>query len=203
MGMPLVSATLEGNGADDPLYLPAWQKMVKVIGHKNFIIRSRLQSWVDCNPRSNCSKWGYLLRSCAHSFCNILNTSFNGYSTHQQRLWRFVYQGHDEVEPAVGKGFEVELGKFWLNKETNSWVRWHERYLVVYSQSLAGSTIRGQQQRINTAQTALNNLAAKPGQDREQLSHKVENILKRYRVKDFFSTMITEEISKQTRHVGL
>lgn len=28
MGMPLVSATLAGNGADDPLYFPTWQKMV-------------------------------------------------------------------------------------------------------------------------------------------------------------------------------
>ncbi|GAA6623542.1 DUF4277 domain-containing protein [Scytonema sp. NUACC26] len=37
MGMPLVSATLEGNGADDPLYFPTWQQMVKVIGHKNFV----------------------------------------------------------------------------------------------------------------------------------------------------------------------
>ncbi len=51
-------------------------------------------------------------------------------------------RAHEE-EPAVGKGFEVELGKFWLNKETNKWVRWHERYLVVYSQSLATSMIRG------------------------------------------------------------
>ena len=37
MGMPLVSATLEGNGADDPLYFPTWQKLQKVIGHKNFV----------------------------------------------------------------------------------------------------------------------------------------------------------------------
>ena len=42
MGMPLVSATLEGNGADDPVYFPTWQKMVKVIGHEKFVIRSRL-----------------------------------------------------------------------------------------------------------------------------------------------------------------
>ena len=74
--------------------------------------------------------------------------------------------------------------------------------MVVYSQSLAASAIRGQQQRINQAETALKSLAKKPGDDREQLSYKVENILKRYRVKDFFSTMITEEITKQTRHVG-
>ncbi len=37
MGMPLVSATLEGNGADDPLYFPTWEKIVKVIGHKKFV----------------------------------------------------------------------------------------------------------------------------------------------------------------------
>ncbi|KAB8314459.1 transposase, partial [Tolypothrix campylonemoides VB511288] len=108
----------------------------------------------------------------------------------------------DEEEPAVGKGFEVELGKFWFNEETNKWVRWHERFLVVYSQSLAASMIRGQQQRINSAQTALNKLAAKPGEDPQALAHKVENILERYRVKDFFNTTITEQITQQTRHVG-
>jgi transposase len=108
----------------------------------------------------------------------------------------------DEEKAAVGKGFEVELGKLWLKKETNKWVRWHERYLVVYSQSLAVSAIRGQQQRILTAQTALNKLATKPGDNREQLIQKVENILQRYRVKDFFLTTITEEITKLSRHLG-
>ncbi len=55
---------------------------------------------------------------------------------------------------------------------------------------------------LNTAQTALNKLAHKPGIDQEKLSHKVENILKRYRVNDFFSTMITQESTKLSRHVG-
>ena len=36
-GIPLVSATLPGNGADDPLYWPTWQRMAKVIGHKHFV----------------------------------------------------------------------------------------------------------------------------------------------------------------------
>ncbi|MEH1836976.1 MAG: hypothetical protein V7L29_34290 [Nostoc sp.] len=96
----------------------------------------------------------------------------------------------------------MELGKFWFKEETNKWVCWHERYLVVYSPSLAASAIRSQQQRINTAQTALNKLSAKPGQDREQLTHKVENIKKRYRVSDLFSTIITQETLVENRHVG-
>lgn len=108
----------------------------------------------------------------------------------------------DQLEPPVGKGFEVELGKFWGLPETNKLLRWHERYLVVYSQSLAASKIHGQQQRINKAQTALDKLAKKPGDDQEQLSYKVENILKRYRVNDFFLTTIIEETLVKTRHIG-
>lgn len=73
--------------------------------------------------------------------------------------------------------------------------------MVVYSPSLAASAIRGQQQRINSAQTALNKLAAKPGEDSQQLTHKVENILERYRVKDFFNIRITEQIIQLPRHV--
>jgi transposase len=108
----------------------------------------------------------------------------------------------EEQETSVVKGFEVELGKFCLNPETNKWVRWHERYLVVYSQNLALSAINSQHQRIHQAQQALEKLANKPGNEPDILSSKVENILKRYRVTDFFSTTITEETQTQTRHIG-
>ena len=201
MGMPLVSATLEGNGADDPLYLPTWQQMAKVIGHKKFVFIA------DCKAGSIATRAA--IAANGGIYCVPVPMS----GQHPQYLQQWVLDPpsetmeirlprQDELEPAVGKGLEVELGKFWLNEETNRWVRWHERYLVVYSHSLAASAIRGQQQRINTAQTALNKLAAKTGNDREQLSYKVENILKRYRVQDFFSTMITEEMLTETRYVG-
>jgi transposase len=201
MGMPLASATLEGNAADDPLYFPTWQQMAKVIGHKNFVFIA------DCKAGSIATR----AQIAANRGIYCVPVPMSG--QHPQYLKQWVLSPpaetveirlarQDEEEPAVGKGFEVELGKFWLNEETNKWVRWHERYLVVYSQSLAASTIRGQQQRIQSAQTALEKLAAKPGIERGELTQKVENILKRYRVKDFFSTIITEEIIQQIRHVG-
>jgi len=55
---------------------------------------------------------------------------------------------------------------------------------------------------MKSAQTALFQLAAKPGEDRGELAQKVENILKRHRVNDFFSTTITEETLVTTRHIG-
>ena len=201
MGMPLVSATVEGNGADDPLYFPTWQKMAQVIGHKKFIFIADCKAGAIATRATIAANGGI--------YCFPVPMS----GQHPQYLKQWVLNPpaeiqsirlprQDEEEPAVGKGFEVELGKFWLNEETNKWVRWHERYLVVYSQSLAASTIRGQQQRINKAQTALDKLAKKPGDDREQLTQKVENILKRYRVNDFFSTTIIEETLVTTRQIG-
>ena len=201
MGMPLVSATLEGNGADDPLYFPTWQKIKKVIGHPKFIFIA------DCKAGSIATRGNIAFNQ--GIYCVPVSMS----GQHSQYLKQWVLdppvksidirlpQQEDSVA-AVGKGFEVELGKFWFNKETNKWVRWHERYLVVYSRSLATRAIHGQQQRINKAQNALEKLAKKPGDNREQLIYKVENILKRHRVKNFFSTTITEETQIETRYVG-
>lgn len=201
MGMPLVSTTLEGNGSDDPLYFPTWQKIAQVIGHKKFVFIA------DCKAGSIATR----AQIAASKGIYCVPVAMSG--QHPQYLQQWVLNPpaeivpirlprQDELEPEVGKGFEVELGKFWFNKQTNKWVRWLERYLVVYSQSLAASMIRGQQQRILTAETALQSLANKPGIDREQLTHKIENILQRYRVKNFFSTTITEQITKKTRHLG-
>ena len=37
MGMPLLGATLSGNGTDESHYLPTWQKLVEIIGHQDFL----------------------------------------------------------------------------------------------------------------------------------------------------------------------
>jgi len=36
-GVPLLTATLKGNAADDPGYFPAWQQMAKTLGHCHFL----------------------------------------------------------------------------------------------------------------------------------------------------------------------
>jgi len=45
-GVPLVSETLDGNAGDPPIYLPVWRRMVKVIGHTDwlFVGDSKLHS---------------------------------------------------------------------------------------------------------------------------------------------------------------
>jgi len=200
-GIPLVSATLPGNGADDPLYWPTWQRMAQVIGHKHFVFIA------DCKAAAIATRAQIASEKGVYCFPVPM--------TGQHPLWlkqwvlnppspsieiRLPKQDADEA--AVGKGFEVELGHFWLNADTQKWVRWHERYLVVYSQSLATAQIRGLQQRLEHAQTALEKLSAKPGEELAQLNLKVEAILNRHRVKEFFWVTLTSQTHTQTRYIG-
>jgi len=189
-GIPLVSATLAGNGADDPLDWPTWQQMATVIEHKQFVFLADCKAGAIATRASIASNGGI--------YCFPL--PMTGQNPELLKQWvldpprtsvEIRLPQQDEDEPAVGRGLEVELGKFWLNRETNKWVRWDERYLVVYSHTLAAAAIRGQQQRLERATVALSNLAAQPGDDLEQLHHKAKAILKRHRVKEFFSLNIT------------
>ena len=201
-GMPIVSTTLPGNGADDPLYWPIWQQMAKVIGHKQFVFIA------DCKAAAIATR--AQIAAAGGRYCFPLPM------TGQNPLWlkQWVLNQHqpseeiflptqkeDEVAVAVGKGFEVELGKFWLNPDSKKSVHWHERYLVVYSNSFAAAQIRGQEQRLNRAETALEQLASNPGADVAQLHLKVKAILSRHQVSEFLAVTITEQVLVHTRYV--
>ncbi len=96
----------------------------------------------------------------------------------------------------VGEGFEVPLGSLWLDPDpdTGEWHRWLERWLVIRSHALAQRQIKGLEQRLQKAETALVSLAAKPGQDIKVLQEKVEQILKRHRVEEYLLVTINKKI---------
>ncbi len=47
LGMPLLGATLAGNGTDESDYLPTWRKMTEIIGHQDFLYLadSKASTW--------------------------------------------------------------------------------------------------------------------------------------------------------------
>jgi transposase len=153
-GIPLVSATLAGNGADDPIYYPTWQRMSKVIGHKQFVFIA------DCKAGAIATR----AQLAAEGGIYCLPLPMTGQHPELLKQWvlnppapsvEIRLPRQETEESAVGKGFEVALGKFWLNPDTHKWVRWDERYLVVYSQNFAQAEIVGLEQRIEKATAAL------------------------------------------------
>ena len=60
-GIPILSETLAGNGADDPLYVPAWKKMKETIGHTKFLyIADSKASALETRATISCEDGNYL-----------------------------------------------------------------------------------------------------------------------------------------------
>ena len=199
-GVPLVSATIPGNGADDPVYLPTWEKMVQVLGHTQFIVIADCKAGAIKTRAQIASKGGF--------YCFPLPMS--GQTPEMLKQWVLnppteiidIDISHPTVMDEVQvRGFEMSLGKFWQNPETEQWLVWDERHLVVFSQKLADAAIRGQTERLEKAQTALAKLAAKPGDDLEHLNQRVEAILKRYRTRELLNVTTTAETFTETRYI--
>ncbi|MEP0879924.1 IS1634 family transposase [Funiculus sociatus GB2-M2] len=193
LGVPLLSATLEGNGADDPTYVPTWKRLAQIIGHHDFLFLA------DCKA-SSWSNRGQIDRE-QGIYCFPV-----GMSGHRPQLLRdwvlnpptpitdIWLPNQEKSETAIGEGFEVPLGSLWLDPDTRQWHRWSERWLVIRSHALAQRQIKGLEQRLQKAEKALVSLAAKPGQDAKILQEKVEQILQRHRVEEHLLVTVNKKI---------
>jgi hypothetical protein len=77
--------------------------------------------------------------------------------------WQTIRLPHAaEDEPAIGVGFEIELGKLQHGSEGAEAFHWLERYLVVRSDALAQRQQKALHQRLEKAEQDLSKLAAKP-----------------------------------------
>lgn len=154
VGIPLVSATLAGNGDDDSMYYPFWYGLVSAIGHRDFVYiadakaasyQTRCQlsraKGLYCFPLAMTGQTPQRLRQW------VLNPP-----TEIQRIW--LPEQSPEDTPAA-EGFEVNLGNFHQLPQTAQAHHWHERSLVIRSQALAQRQLQGLEQRLERSQQAF------------------------------------------------
>ena len=194
LGMPLIGATLAGNGADDPLYLPTWRRLVELIGHKDFLFLAdcKASSW---SNRAQIDREGgiycFPLAMTGHRPKLLLDWVTNLPTI----VTEIINPDAESSKGPVGQGFEVPLGSLWFEKDTKKWHRWSERWLVVQSYALAQRQKKGLDKRLLNAEKALAKLAAKPEKDPIVLQTKVMEILKRYRVTNYILSDIKKKIN--------
>lgn len=145
MGMPLVSATLPGNGADDPVYVPTWKRLAEIIGHTDFLFLadSKASSW---SNRGQIDRDGGI-------YC--FPVAMSGHRPKLLQDWVFhpptpvqdiFLPTQERTETPVGEGFEMPLGSLWLDPNSQQWHQWQERWLVIRSHALAARQIKGLEQ---------------------------------------------------------
>jgi transposase len=191
-GVPLVSETLGGNGADDSIYVPTWERLADVIGHKKFIYIA--------DSKASAHQTRAQLAAAGGNYCFPLPKTgqtpalLRSWILNPPKPWQPIRLPHAaEDEPVIGAGFEIELGKLQHGSEGAEGFHWLERYLVVRSDALAQRQQKGLHQRLEKAEQALTKMASKPLKDHCQLKTNVQTLLERHRVTDYFSTQINVE----------
>lgn len=200
VGVPLVTATLPGQQADDPTYLPIWQRMVQILGRADFLLVADCKLGSLSNRAQIHAQGGFYL-------CPL---AMVGNRDDLLRAW--VLEPPAEIQDLVfdgvqwGRGFELTLG-LWsdealLTSAAQSRVRWEERALVIKSDALAQRQVAGLQARLQATETALAKLAQSPGTMRAKLEAKAQQLLNKHRTADFFTIEVLEDVTSVQRQVG-
>lgn len=185
-GVPLLSATLAGNGADDPIYVPMWERMAQTLGHKDFVFIA------DCKASARSTR-GQIDQQ-GGLYCVPL--ALTGQMDETLAQWvleppaaiEAIYLPTQDLgEEPIGEGFELQLGQRWrYDTKKEATYNWMERQLVVRSHALAKQQQQGLEQRLARAEDALNALSKRSAKDCCALQKEVEAIVKRHRVSEFF-----------------
>ncbi len=199
VGMPLATAAVSGEQADDPLYVPAWERLVAIIGRPNFLAVG------DCKLASLANRGHIHSRDGFY----LAPLPLTGNTPAELRVWVLKPPGAPQpirlpgqlpTEPPVGQGFEVEVACTWHDPDTHVDVVWTERRLVLQSQAHAQRQRAGLSQRLTKAETALR--ALKPETDRADLEQRAQAVLNRSDVMDYLDLSYIEQVEQQTRYLG-
>lgn len=195
VGIPLCSALVAGHCADDPLYVPLWQRMVEVIGRADFLVVGDCKLASLANRAQIQQGGGYYLAPLA----------MTGDAPEQLRHWVFappvplsdLYL--PGVEERIGQGFEVVVAQIWTPPKTEAHVIWHERVFVMRSDKFAQRTQQGLAARLQRTEQALRKLKTGAKAELAQLTAQSQALLTRNDVSAYLEVTWTAH-SKQTKH---
>ena len=196
VGVPLATAVVSGEQADDPQYVPTWKRLVAVIGHAGFLTVGDCKLASLSNRAQIHDGGGFYLAP----------LPMTGNTPAELQAWVLKPPRRPQAirlprrEPPVGQGFEVQVECRWQNPDTSDTVTWTERRLIVQSDAHAQRQRAGLHDRLTKAETAVR--ALKPTPDQAKLDQRTQAVLTRYAVTDYLEVSYTEHVERQTRYIG-
>ena len=208
LGLPLVTQVVAGNQADDPLYVPAVDRVVQIIDGVGLLFVG------DCKM-SALSIRAHIHHLGHHYLCPLAQTGKTGEEMSEwiqaandgQHDLQMIYVENDQGErKLLAEGYAFErLVKAEIDGEIEAWT---ERVLVVRSESYRRVMQEGLESRLQRATEALMALTPAPGrgkrqiQDETKLMEAAEGILKAHDVEGLLSYTFVRQEKCQTKYLG-
>ena len=208
LGLPLATQVVAGNTADDPLYVPAVDRVLQIIDGVGLLFVG------DCKM-SALSIRAHIHHLGQHYLCPLAQTGKTGEqllgwiqaSTEGQEELQGLYSENDQGErKLLAEGYAFK--RLIQTEAEGKGIEWTERVLVVRSESYRRVMQEGLEQRLRQAIEELEALTPAPGrgkrqiQDETELMIATESILKAHDVEGLLSYTFERQEKRQTRYVG-
>lgn len=210
LGLSLVVDVEAGNRADDPLYVPSYQRVKKIIQQKGLLIVGDSKMSALQTRATIVAGGDFYLTPLADQkdepelLAQVLENWLE-----QGAAARPIFlpedQPGDDKSPSLNKavacGFEVTRSRQAVVE--GSQIEWEERLLVIRSYSYQKSIVAGLHQRLEKAEAALNLLTPPRGRGKKQIEEEavllsaVAQIEKKYRVQGFFHYDYQQEVEER------
>jgi transposase len=200
-GIPLVTHTLSGNMADDPLYVGAWRELCDVIGHSEFLFIA------DCKAAALDTRG--LIDQEGGSY--LFPLPMTGDTPRLLRQWVLeppvlpqeihlpeIVDDQGQLR-CLGKGFVLERR---MAFGSGSQHQWQERWLIVQSEAYAVTQRKAFLNRLEKANQELGHLKPKKDEDQGQFLARAEKILKNRKVEDCITVQVEETVTHQKKYLG-
>jgi transposase len=208
LGMPLVTDVVSGEKADDPLYIPAVDRIVQMLDVLGLLFVG------DCKMSALATR-AHIQRLEHYYLCPLALIGDNA-----ELLSGWVQEAIDGehglrpvyVEDAKGKrvllaeGYEIERRV--AAEEDGKTVEWRERVIIAHSETYAKTLKRGLEQRLSRATAELQALTPAPARGKRQIRDEsvlvaaAEAILKARNVVGLLSYTFERQEKRQIRYVG-
>jgi len=208
LGLPLVTDVVSGEKADDPLYIPAIDRIVHMLDVRGLLFVG------DCKMSALGTRT-HIQHLKHHYLCPLALMGENA-----ELLSEWVQEAIDGehalrpvyVEDAKGKqvllteGYEIERQV--VAEEDGETVEWRERVIIAHSETYAKTLKRGLEQRLSRAMAELQALTPAPARGKRQIRDEsvlvaaAEAILKTRKVVGLLTYTFERQEKRQTRYVG-
>jgi transposase len=212
LGLPLVVDIASGNVADDPLYVPCYQRAKEVVKQEGvLVVGDSKMSAIGIRGVVVVGKDHYLTPlAWLRDEPELLDKLLKEWQEEQgEAINIFLPQDMpaDGSDPdpalAIAYGFEVSRPRESMVKGET--IEWEERLLVIRSHSYTKSMQNGLHRRLDKAEAALKKLTPVRGRGKQQIEDEqslltgIEQVEKQYRVQGFFHCSYEYEVTE--RHI--
>lgn len=216
MGLALAVDIAAGNRADDPLYLPCYHRVKKVLPESGLLVVGDSKMSALDTRAGIVAEGDFYLTPLAHlkDEPGLLAELLAPWTDREDEMERIFLPedlpedgGAPDPELALAYGFEVYRSR--QAQVAGRSVEWQERLLVVRSLQYAQSIQKSLHRRLDKAEKALKALTPARGRGKRQITDEasllaaIQRIEERYRVQGFFAYDYQQEVTeRQIRAYG-